>query len=150
MTTGKRIALLVAVVVIAAVGFVIAKPNDGSEKDTPAPQDSAAQTTPTTGGQADQPEEPARPEPPPVPQVRVKGGQPVGGVKKISVDKGERVRFVVVSDVADHVHVHGYDLMKDVEPGTKANFSFPAKIDGVFEVELEDRAVQIAELEVQP
>jgi plastocyanin len=82
--------------------------------------------------------------------VNVKGAKPVGGIKTITVSKGDRVRFVVNSDVADEIHVHGYDLMKNVKAGGKVSFSFPAKIDGEFEVELESRAVQIAKLVVNP
>jgi hypothetical protein len=46
--------------------------------------------------------------------------------------------------------VHGYDFHKNVRAGGKVSFSFPAKIDGVFVIELESRAQQIASLEVQP
>ena len=60
----------------------------------------------------------------------VKNGKPVGGVKDITVKKGSRVRFSVMSDVADEVHVHGYDLHRDVEKGGTVSFDFPAKIDG--------------------
>jgi hypothetical protein len=56
----------------------------------------------------------------------------------------------VRSSVADEVHVHGYDLMKDVEPGKTVTFSFPADITGIFEVELEGAGKQIAQLRVDP
>jgi hypothetical protein len=143
MTKGTRIALLVAVVVIAVVGFIVLKPDDGRKTS------SAPATTTTAGGKSNGKGKgtPAKPQPP---QVVVKGGKPAGGVKKISVNKGDRVQFSVSSDVSDEIHVHGYDLMKDVAAGGKVTFSFPAKIDGVFEIELEKRAVQIASLEVQP
>jgi len=57
---------------------------------------------------------------------------------------------VVRSDVADEIHVHGYDKKEDVPAGGSVRFSFPADIEGVFEVELEDRAEQIGELRVNP
>jgi hypothetical protein len=145
MTTSRRIALLAAVVVIAVVGFIVLKPDD--KKDTSSSQPAA--TAPASGG-AKKGSKPAKPAPPPIPQVRVKNGKPAGGIKKIEVNKGDRVRFVVVSDVGDEIHVHGYDFKKDVKAGGKASFSFPAKIDGVFEVELEGRGEQIAELTVNP
>jgi hypothetical protein len=145
MTTGKRIALLAAVVVIAVVGYIILKPDDTSKN-------SARQATTTSaGGGADTTSsKPSKPAPPPVPQVDVKGGKPVGGIKKIAVKKGDRVRFVVNSDVSDELHIHGYDFHKNVKGGGKVSFSFPAKIDGVFVIELEKRAEQIAELTVNP
>jgi hypothetical protein len=80
----------------------------------------------------------------------VGGGEPRGGAKRLSFDSGERVRFSVTSDVADEVHVHGYDLSEEVPAGGTVRFGFPASIEGVFEVELEGRGVQIAELRVSP
>jgi hypothetical protein len=55
-----------------------------------------------------------------------------------------------MSDVEDEVHVHGYDVSKEVAAGGTAKFSFPAEITGVFEVELEQTAVPIANLQVNP
>jgi plastocyanin len=82
--------------------------------------------------------------------IVVKNGEPVGGVQELEYSAGEQVRFTVGSDVADEVHVHGYDLMKDVAAGGTVSFSFPADIEGIFEVELEGRKEQIAELRVNP
>jgi heme/copper-type cytochrome/quinol oxidase subunit 2 len=98
-------------------------------------------TTETTTTEPPEPEEET---------IRVVDGKPQGGVQTLTFEKGERVRFKVESDVADHVHVHGYDLMMDVSPDKDARFRFEATIEGRFEVELEDRGVQIAELEVTP
>jgi hypothetical protein len=84
------------------------------------------------------------------PAIVVKNGEPVGGVRELEYSAGDRVRFEVESDVADEIHVHGYDLMKDVPAGGTVTFSFPAEIEGIFEVELEDRKEQIAELRVNP
>ena len=83
-------------------------------------------------------------------RVRVVGGVPKGGIVRKTVDKGDRVVLVVTSDVADEVHVHGYDLMRDVAAGGTARIRFRATLPGRFEVELEDRGVQIADLTVQP
>ena len=102
--------------------------------------DSGAQTA----GTQTQPSAPA------VPTVRVVNGQPQGGVKRLEATKGERVRFKVQSDVADEVHVHGYDVKKNVPKGGSVTFSFAATIEGRFEIELENAHTQIAELEVKP
>ena len=48
------------------------------------------------------------------------------------------------------MHLHGYDLMADVGPGKPATIRFTATAPGRFEIELEDRGLQIAELEVRP
>jgi hypothetical protein len=54
----------------------------------------------------------------------------------------------VVSDVSDEIHVHGYNFHKDVKKGGSVSFDFPAKIDGIFVIELESRGEQIASLQV--
>ncbi len=60
------------------------------------------------------------------------------------------MRFRVESDVADEIHVHGYDLKKDVPAGGSVSFSFPASIEGVFEVELEGRKSRSRRSTVRP
>jgi hypothetical protein len=81
--------------------------------------------------------------------VQVKGGKPVGGIQRATANKGEQVAIVVHSDVADEVHVHGYDLHKDVKAGGTVRIQFAANITGVFEAELEGRKLQIVELTVK-
>src|SRR3954453_5794487 len=82
--------------------------------------------------------------------VEVKDAKPVGGVKTIRFKKGGTIDLTVHSDTADEVHFHGYDVGKDVKAGGTVQFKMPAKIDGVFEVELENRKTQIASVEVIP
>lgn len=85
-----------------------------------------------------------------VPTIVIEGGEPVGGVAELEYDAGDQVRFRVKSDVADEVHVHGYDISEDVPAGGSVSLDFPAEIEGIFEVELEQRVEQIAELRVNP
>lgn len=87
---------------------------------------------------------------PPVATVVVRDGEPVGGVQELEFGAGDTVRFKVRSDVADEIHVHGYDLSEGVTAGGSASFAFPADIEGIFEVELEERGTPIAELRVVP
>ncbi len=82
--------------------------------------------------------------------VVVKGGEPVGGVAELSFDKGDAIEFVVESDTADELHLHGYDVYMDVEAGGKAKFSVPAEIEGIFELELHSTATPLAEITVNP
>jgi hypothetical protein len=82
--------------------------------------------------------------------IVVKNGKPVGGIAQLTYNRGERVRFKVDSDVSDEVHMHGYDIMKDVSAGGSVSFDFPATIEGIFEAELEGRKEQILELTVNP
>jgi hypothetical protein len=82
-------------------------------------------------------------------RVQIKGAKPVGGIARASAHKGQRVQLIVHSDVADEVHLHGYDLHKDVEAGGTATIRFIASVAGVFEAELENRKLQILELTVR-
>ncbi len=64
--------------------------------------------------------------------------------------QGREVLIVTTADVSDEIHLHGYDLSADVAPGSPARIRFEATIPGRFEVELENRGVQIADLSVTP
>lgn len=88
----------------------------------------------------------------PTASIVVQGGQPVGGIEEIEVTKGDEVRLQVSSDSTGEIHVHGYEIEKPVEAGGTAEVSFPAELEGVFEVELhgDGSETQIAELTVQP
>jgi plastocyanin len=143
MTAGRRWALLALVIAAAVVAFVIANPGGDSKTKTKTATTTAATAAPTTST-ATTPPAPA------FEKIVVRNGKPVGGIKKLTVKQGDQVRFEVDSDVADEIHVHGYDFHKDVEAGGSVRFDFRAKISGGFVVELEKHAEQIAELRVQP
>lgn len=79
--------------------------------------------------------------------VDLTGGEVTGGGRQ-SVDLGETVTIRVTSDVADHIHLHGYDVLADVGAGETAELTFDATIPGVFEVELEDSRIPLLDLEI--
>lgn len=137
-----RAGIAIAVIAASVVLFVVLQ--DGDEDEASAPQTKSVEKAPQQPPQA---REPAKPKPI---TVTVRNAKPVGGVERLEYAKGERVRFVVRSDVADEVHVHGYDRIEDVAAGGSVRFDFPATLEGVFEIELESRAEQIAELRVEP
>jgi hypothetical protein len=85
-----------------------------------------------------------------VPTIVIRDGEPVGGIQQLEYSAGEPIRFRVKSDVAEEVHFHGYELMKDVPAGGTVSFDVPADIEGIFEVELEGLGEQIAEIRVNP
>lgn len=85
-----------------------------------------------------------------VPIIVVRNGEPVGGIQELEFDSGEQIRFKVRSDAAEEIHVHGYDIAEEVAAGGTVEFNFPAEIEGIFEAELEELGVQIAELRVNP
>ena len=122
MSSGVRRAVIaVAGVAVIIVAFVLLQGGNSS--------DSTSSTTPT---------------------VRVVDAKPQGGVQKLTFTKGGTVKFHVTSDTADEIHVHGYDVHKDVAKGGTVTFDFPAKIEGRFVVELEAKGEQIAQLDVTP
>ena len=82
-------------------------------------------------------------------RIVVRGGKVVGGLERATVEQGEKVAIVVGSDVADHVHLHGYDRFADVAPGKPARLVFVASIPGRFEVEARGPRVTDRGLEVR-
>ena len=85
-----------------------------------------------------------------VPTIVVRDGEPVDGVEELEFSAGEEIRFRVSSDAAEEIHVHGYDISKDVPAGGTIEFAFPAELEGIYEAELEELGVQIAELQINP
>jgi hypothetical protein len=152
MGTSQRVGFAAVAVVIALVAFIVLR--DGTDPktkraDRPAPI--ATATAEATATETAEATATATPEPTPeVEVVRFQGGKVVGGVAKLRFEKGETARFAVRSDVADEVHVHGYDLMEDVKAGGTVRFAFKADIEGIFEVELEGQKIQLAQLRVDP
>jgi len=80
--------------------------------------------------------------------ITVSGGQVTGETGRVEVPLGTPVTVTVTSDVADEIHVHGYDLTTDVPAGGSSSVNFTATIPGVFEVELEGAHLQLFELQV--
>lgn len=140
MNRMTRVLALAGVLVVAVVGFILLRPADAPQP-AKSPQGAAPAATSTPA---------ARPAEPAPPLIRVRGGKPVGSIERINVSSGERVRFVVTSDAADEVHVHGYDITRRVPAGRPVTVSFPAQLEGVFEVEMHGGHEQIASVRVDP
>ena len=131
MNSTMRVVLGIGVVVVAVVLLIVLKGENSSDNSTT-----------TAGGSG---------KPAPITTIVIdQNGKPVGGIAEISLTEGEEVRFKVESAVADEVHMHGYDIGKDVKAGGTVSFDFPATLEGVFEAELESRKEQILELRVNP
>jgi hypothetical protein len=75
------------------------------------------------------------------------GGAVVGGVQRYAVPRGSTVELVVSSDVAERVHVRGYDRFSYVTAGASTTLRFVADRPGVVEVELDERGVPLAQLQ---
>ena len=145
----RRFAVLVAMLALAASGFVFSSCG-GDDGDSAAPATETTTTSEPTATETTTTTETTPPPPPGPTEIRivVVDGAPKGGIVREKVEKGDRVVLIVRSDVTDHVHLHGYDIMRDVAPGKPARLPFKATIPGRFEVELEDRGVPIADITV--
>ena len=155
----RKAALIAAVLGLLVSLFFALRPDDEEATDatvetTTSVRTTTAQTTtePTTTEQTTTEQTTTAPTPEPA-VVRVTIIVPADAapdVKRFSVRRDRVVALVVRSELADHVHLHGYDLMADVAPGAPATIRFTAAAPGLFEIELEDRGLQIGELEVRP
>jgi ABC-type glycerol-3-phosphate transport system substrate-binding protein len=113
---------------------------------------SSSDTTTTTATPGAPPTAPASSAPTPAaeePTFEVRDRAVVGGRRTIESRVGASLRIVVRSDVADEVHLHGYDLHAEVAPGADATLVLTTDIPGQFEIELEDAKLRLGELEVR-
>jgi len=124
-STPARIGLLAAVIAAVVVFIVLKSNNSDTSSDT------------ANGVQV----------------LTVNDGNPVGGVKTLTYNKGDRIQLEVkLNPPEEAVHVHGYEIEKPAEH-SPVTFSFPASLDGEFEVEvhrLDKMEGPIAELHVNP
>lgn len=138
-------ALIGAAVLVVAIVLLIAL--KGSDDNGSSGSDATQSAAPE--GPSAEPEQKGTQSTPPT--IVVKNGEPVGGIARIEVNAGEQIRFRVEGDEAEEVHLHGYDIDKEIpEGGGAVEFDLPAEIEGIFEAELEGRGVQILELRVNP
>jgi heme/copper-type cytochrome/quinol oxidase subunit 2 len=156
------LAIGLGAIVLAVVLFLVLRPDDSEPAANTTSSEAQATTTiqtttevtteqtttvettteqTTTTAPADQPQRV---------NVRFQNGEVVGGLVEAEIDQGEQVVLTVRADVTDEVHLHGYDLSADVAPGQPARITFRAETAGVFEVELEELGIPIAELTVSP
>ena len=135
--------LLVVAATVASIALVGCGSNDSesASSDTTTTETTTTTTDTTTTTEAEKPTEV---------KVVVVNGSPQGGIVRQTVNKDDQVVLVVTSDVADEIHLHGYDKAKDVAAGGTIRLPFKATIPGRFEAELESRGVQIAEITVEP
>ena len=132
-STGARLGLgAIAIAAVVVLFIVLSGGDDDSSSTTSSTATSSGQSTAS------------------VPTIEIKDGEPVGGIQDLSVNNGDDIKFRVDSDAAWEIHFHGYDIPMDVKTGGSVTFDVPATIEGVFEVEIEQTATQIAEITVNP
>ncbi len=151
MSRGQRLASLAVAAVIAIVAVVVLRP--GSEETDDARQSSPTERTQATRKPQGGSGRAGRRAIPPGDRyetIRLEDGKPLGGARDITVQSGDTVRLAVGSDGAEEVHIHGYDRYLEVEPGKVARARFPARLEGVFEVEAHSDGTLLANLRVEP
>jgi hypothetical protein len=145
VTEAPRIAIVVAAALVLVGGFVLAQ-GAGEDDDpvTAGPAQSVAPATaPRTGTTATAP-------PPRVETIRIRDRAPAGDVRTLTYDSGDTARLRFRSNVAEEVHIHGYDRYVDVPANGTATTRFTADAEGIFEVESHGSGELLARLEIRP
>lgn len=167
MSNRARAAWIGGGLVLAAALFLFLRPDESddatpaggtttaaTDAESPASSGTLPTTAPLETQQTATTEPPAqtRPEPTAVnARIVVEDGRPAGGrAKRLKVKQGRTLDLTVTSDVADEVHIHGYDIARPLSPGRPTRVRFVADSTGRFEIELERTHVLIAELDVEP
>jgi len=82
--------------------------------------------------------------------VAAKAGKPVGGVQVYKLKRDDDVTLTVVADRADQLHVHGYEIERELAADQPQTVKFIAKRTGRFSVELHKSGATLAVLEIYP
>jgi hypothetical protein len=146
-----RAAALTATLVLALAGC-------SSPGETPAPSPSTTTAT-AAGTDAPSPASGASTAPPSpaasvaavdkeivVTVARRKVTPPTG---RVEVAKGNLVRITVTSDIADELHIHGYDKTLALPAGTPASIELRVDRTGLFEVETHSSHLVLLQLVVR-
>jgi FtsP/CotA-like multicopper oxidase with cupredoxin domain len=154
MSKAGRLGLVALAVVVVVVAFLIARPGDDDDGGGSSVSNTPAETT-EASPTATAPSAPTPPADGPDATVIELTDHAPPSVESIEVKKGDPVRIVVRSDVADDIHIHGYDLERAAAPGKPARFAFPADLEGIFEIESHEaehagKDALIARLVVEP
>ena len=152
MSNLTRAALVGVAVIVAVVAFVALRPDDADRPtatNTPPP---AAEPSPSgERARAERPRDPvARARPVEIETIEIRAGEPVGGARTITAEKGDTLRLAFASDEKAEVHIHGFDRYVDVGPGRNGRVTFKANLEGIFEIENHDTETELATLEVSP
>ena len=88
---------------------------------------------------------------------RLANDEVMGGSQDVSATQGDHLTMTLDTDVPAELHIHGYELSKDVGAGKTGSISFTADATGEFEVEAhhlvhgdEGPGEELATLQVNP
>ena len=128
---------------LVVVALLLAGCSAGADPDVATPPAPPASTVPDAPSAAPSPAPTAR-----TLDVTFAGGEVSGVEGRVDVKKGEQLVLRITSDVAEEIHVHGYDLYADLVPGQTAQLAFKADLPGSYEVELHDAGRPLFQLRV--
>lgn len=82
-------------------------------------------------------------------QITVSGKQvsPAPGTFELRV--GEKLTLTVTSDVANELHVHGFDVEQELKPNRPATLELVGKDQGTFEVETHEPELLLTKITVR-
>jgi hypothetical protein len=138
------------VVRVGIVGIVLILAGCASSAETstatqPTPPPSAVTSSPSGNpGRTSPPGNPGR-----TITVSIRAGKVDPPPGRIKVARGATVRLVVTSDVADELHVHGYDREVTLPARTPTTLEFTADQAGLFEVETHETDTVLFQLQVE-
>jgi len=69
---------------------------------------------------------------------------------EISAEEGDTVALRISSDRPMELHVHGYDVEREIEPGRETKLRFEADLTGRFEIEDHETEKELGVLQVRP
>jgi hypothetical protein len=123
-----RLGVLAAVIIAAVVVFIVLQSSNSDESDSDVSKGVQVLSVDASGN-------------------------PVGGVKTLTYNKGDQVQLEVrLARPEEEIHVHGYDKEAPADK-SPVRLSFPASLDGAFEVEVhhpDGTEAEIAHLRVNP
>jgi hypothetical protein len=137
----KKILILVCLLIVAGVAFV-----ERTEIKKQLRIERMSESTPVPV---------LSPTPSPVSQVMtytlvIQNKKLVQGPDVITVKEGDTIILKVTSDMAEELHIHGYDKSIDLEKNKESTLTFEANLSGRFVFELENSKIDIGAIEVQP
>lgn len=74
--------------------------------------------------------------------LHIENGQVPEAMRVIRVKEGDFVRLLVSTDRTAILHLHGYDIERQVKPGTVTEFAFKAYATGRFPIHLHGQPAQ--------
>jgi pyruvate/2-oxoglutarate dehydrogenase complex dihydrolipoamide acyltransferase (E2) component len=142
MSMRQRLIFLVLAVVIAVGAVVLLSGSGDSTEQADAPTATPTPTATAAAGETATPEpqeaEPAAPLLTPASE------------QDVEATEGDEVVLRVRAPEDDEVHVHGYDIERELPAGKTVTLRFKATITGIFEIELHHSGAALGRLKVNP